>query len=84
MRTFVSLSDQPLVNTTKVHYITKEDQHSTTATDGVSRFLYRIKFTFSHNRSVYWNYKGEGVGLVGAKAQDDRDTDYETLKEMLL
>ena len=83
MRTFVSLSDQPLVNTTKVHYITKEDHHTTTAPDGVQRYLYMIKFTFASNRSVYWLYKGEGA-VAGALAQDDRDTDYETLKEMLL
>lgn len=83
MRTFVSLSDQPLVNTTKVHYITKEDQHTTTVTDGMQRYLHTIKFTFSGNRSVWWHYKGVG-DVAGAKAQDDRDRDYETLKEMLL
>ena len=42
-----------------------------------------IKFTFASNRSAYWHYKGEGA-VAGATAQDDRDRDYETLKEMLL
>ncbi len=83
MKKFVGFETKPLVNVNKVHFITKEDHHTTTAPDGVQRYLYMIKFTFASNRSVYWHYKGEGA-VAGAMAQDDRDRDYETLKEMLL
>ena len=82
MKKFVSLSDQPLVNITKVHYITKEDSHLHTP-DGVAHYVCKIKFMFSHNRILVWTYKGDGA-VAGALAQDDRDRDYETLKEMLL
>mgnify|MGYP003405346974 CR=1 FL=1 len=82
MRTFVSLSDQPLVNITKVHYITKEDSHMRTP-DGVAHYVCKIKFTFAQNRILVWTYKGDGA-VAGAMAQDDRDRDYATLKEMLL
>lgn len=82
MRTFVSLSDQPLVNTTKVHYITKEDSHQHTP-DGVAHYVCKIKFTFAQNRILVWTYKGDGA-VAGAMAQDDRDRDFDTLKALLV
>lgn len=78
---FISLSNQPLVNVKKVHYITKEESLMVTP-DGVHHYVYKIKFTFASNRVFIWYYKGDDA-VAGAKAQDLRDFDYVRLENCL-
>ena len=81
MKKFVSLSGKPMINIDQIHYLEKDERYTET-TDGVRRYVFRIKFMFADNRTASWDYLAEG-SIAAAKAEDDRDHDYGILDAAL-